>query len=158
MTEVPAHHASSAKANYSSSQKQLIHDELEKILDSAQFENAPTVSAFLDYVVKQHLAGNDEYIKAYTIATEGLGRSERFDPTDDTIVRTTAGRLRKTLRSYYSTCEREPQVVISLPKGRYVPVFDFMDQPSDRKAPLRLNAKASLFRRFSDQWRPSPSP
>lgn len=150
MTEVPAHHARSAKANYSSSQKQLIHDELEKILDSAQFENAPTVSAFLDYVVKQHLAGNDEYIKAYTIATEGLGRSERFDPTDDTIVRTTAGRLRKTLRSYYSACEREPQVVISLPKGRYIPVFDFMDQPSDPArppTPQRRGRPVAAFRR-----------
>lgn len=129
MTEIPAHHAVSGRSNFSSSQKQLIYDELEKILASAQFENAPTVSAFLDYVVRECLAGNDDYIKAYTIATEGMGRSERFDPTADTIVRTTAGRLRKTLRSYYNDRETRPQVIISLPKGRYIPSFEFTGQP-----------------------------
>ena len=129
MAELPAHQAESGKANYFDWQKQLIFDELDTILSSVQFENAPIVSAFLEYVVNEHLAGRDEYIKAYTIATEGLGRSENFDPTSDTIVRTTAGRLRKTLESYYSTCELEPQVVISLPKGRYVPTFEFTRQP-----------------------------
>lgn len=128
MTGNPPNDVKSRSADYSGPQKRLIHDELQRMLGSEQFANSPIVGAFLEYVVNEHLAGRGRKIKAYTIATDALGRSEKFDATNDTIVRTTAGRLRKALQSYYDACEKEPKVIISLPKGRYVPSFEFRDQ------------------------------
>ena len=69
------------------------------------------------------LAGAGNRIKAYTIATDALGRDARFDPQADPIVRVEAGRLRRTLEHYYATEGRGDPIVIELPSGSYVPVF-----------------------------------
>lgn len=107
----------------------LAVDELRRILNSEQFTNAPIVRAFLEFVVTETLHGRGARLKAYTIAVEGFGRSPGFDPSSDTIVRTTAGRVRKALQAYYQTSETAPLVIISLPKGGYTPTFSIPDAP-----------------------------
>jgi len=103
----------------------LIQSALQDILNSKHFLNAPTVRAFLSFVVEESIAGRGDRIKAYTIALEVFGRDAEFDPSNDTIVRTTAGRVRKALQAYYLECENDSRVVISLPNRGYAPAFDF---------------------------------
>jgi len=105
----------------------LIQGELQKILRSSQFSNAPIVRAFLEYAVNETVSGRGSRIKAYTIASEVFDKGPEFDPSSDTIVRTTAGRVRKALDAYNLACDEERRVVITLPKGCYVPDFTFHD-------------------------------
>ena len=53
--------------------------------------------ALLRYLVQEELAGRGDRLKAYSIATEVLGRGQSFDPQQDSIVRVEIGRLRKAL-------------------------------------------------------------
>lgn len=82
---------------------------------------------FLSYVVEETLAGRSDRIKAYSIATEVFGRDASFDPQSDAIVRIEAGNLRRALERYYLTEGQSDPVVISIPKGRYVPSFTMRD-------------------------------
>ena len=75
---------------------------LNSILSSTGFCSSPQLSAFLSYVVDQTLDGRGAGLKAYSIATEALGRPMSFDPVTDATVRVLAGRVRSALELYYS--------------------------------------------------------
>jgi Tol biopolymer transport system component len=87
------------------------------------------MSRFLTFVVEETLAGNDGRIKEYVIALEVFNKHDDYDPHADSTVRTEASKLRAKLNRYYETEGCKDSVVISIPKGSYVPVFD--DHRSD---------------------------
>lgn len=94
-----------------------------RVLASAAFLASPNLAAFLRFVVEAALSGQSDRIKGYTIGTEALGRGGDFDPQTDPIVRVEAGRLRRTLYSYYANDGADDPIVIALPIGSYVPTF-----------------------------------
>ena len=96
---------------------------LERIVVSSSFRRSPQLVAFLRFVVESTLGGNAKYIKSYTIAVEALGRSERFDPQVDPIVRVEAARIRKALANYFAGEGAGLPVTIEIPLGAYVPAF-----------------------------------
>ena len=102
---------------------QRVRLQLNRILASAAFADAGRASSFLRFVVERTLEGHDGEIKESVIAVEVLGRAPSFDSKSDPIVRVEAGRLRDRLGSYYEAEGGEDSVLISLPKGRYVPEF-----------------------------------
>jgi hypothetical protein len=59
------------------------------------------------------------------IALEVFEKSETYDPQADSTVRTEAGKLRSRLCRYYETQGSADLVIISIPKGTYVPVSMF---------------------------------
>jgi predicted ATPase len=73
----------------------------------------------LEYLVDKSLEGKDDEVKQYSIATEVLGRSERFDPRMDTIVRVQARRLRARLHHYYEGEGRDDPIQVKIPAGAY---------------------------------------
>lgn len=77
---------------------------------------------------------------------EGFGRKPDFDPSSDTIVRTTAGRVRKALQAYYQACQPPPRVVITLPRGGYSPSFDIRENlpPSESVASEPISGEFSV--------------
>src|SRR3954447_9832067 len=97
---------------------------LGRIKCSESFRNAPQLVNFLSCVVAKTLAGQQQAIKGYTIATEALGRSDDFDPQTDAIVRVEAGRLRRALDLYYLDQGKADPVRIVIPRGTYVPRFE----------------------------------
>ncbi|MBB3657662.1 TolB-like protein [Rhizobium sp. BK650] len=64
-------------------------------------------------------------MKAFTIANVVFGREASFDPQNDPVVRIEAGRIRKALERYYLVAGQEDDVVITVPKGGYVPHFEY---------------------------------
>ncbi len=61
-----------------------------------------------------------------------------YDPRADAPVRTEAAKLRSKLRSYYESEGREDRVIIAIPKGGYVPVFErrpAVPQPGSPESP-----------------------
>lgn len=97
--------------------------QVSRILKTDPFRSSRILSDFLKYVVKETLDGNEQSLKEYVIATEVLKKSPDFNPQLDAVVRIHARRLRQFLTDYYAGVGREDPVKISVPKGRYIPVF-----------------------------------
>jgi TolB-like protein/Tfp pilus assembly protein PilF len=95
--------------------------QLDRVLSSAGFARNERMSRFLRLLVERHLAGRDDELKESLIGVEVFGRRPDFDPKQDSIVRTEAGRLRARLTEYYAGDGRDDAIVIELPKGGYVP-------------------------------------
>ncbi len=120
---------------------EAIRTQLERILDSAEFRAPDKQRKFLRFVVDETLEDHASQIKGYTIAVTVYGRTEKFDPQVDPIVRVEAGRLRRALEHYYLTAGKNDPVRIKIPKGSYVPTFNPVQilpsgtqtQPSERE-------------------------
>lgn len=124
-----------------------IRQQLERIVGSGVFRASLRLRRFISFVVETALAGRNDRIKAYSIATEALGRDPAFDPQTDPIVRVEAGRLRQALGRYYAGAGRDDPLVIDLPRGTYVPAF--RRPPSAPSAERRSGQSASV---FSTYW------
>lgn len=108
--------------------------QLARIRQSADFDATEREHRFLQYVVEETLAGRGGRIKAYTVAVEVFGRDSTFDPQNDPIVRIAASHLRRSLERYYLTAGKSDPIVISIPKGGYVPTFSERGLPEDGDA------------------------
>ena len=102
-----------------------VRRQLERILQSPSFTRSKQITNFLTFIVEATLDGNSENLKGYVIAVDVLGRRESFDPKLSTIVRSEARRLREKLTAYYRDEGENDQIEIDLPKGSYVPNFEF---------------------------------
>src|SRR5579863_6226022 len=103
--------------------RNAVRQQLARLLSSPSFQRAERSSSFLRYLVETTLEGRSERLKEYTIGAEALDRGDSFDPRTDPIVRAEASRLRARLERYYETEGRGDLLIISLPKGGYVPQF-----------------------------------
>jgi TolB-like protein len=120
-----------------------VRSQLARIFKSSDFETTERGRKFLAYVVEETLGRRADRIKAYSIATEVFGRDASFDAHSDPIVRIEAGHLRRALDRYYLTDGKADPIVITIPKGHYVPVFS--ERPQDAvAAPPIVAAKSSL--------------
>jgi serine/threonine-protein kinase len=108
--------------------QERIRDQVQRILRSEQFGNAPGLEKALSYLVEQSLAGRGGELKEVILALEVFNRGAEFDPRTDSSVRTQIGRLRSRLSSYYDGPGRTDPIVIEIPKGAYAPVFSARDQ------------------------------
>jgi TolB-like protein len=116
--------------------------QLDRILNSADFAATDREHRFLNHVVEETLSGRGSRIKAYTIAVEVFGRDISFDPQTDPIVRIEAGHLRRSLERYYFTAGQADPILITIPKGGYVPAFFLRSQPSSEALPSSLVSAA----------------
>lgn len=101
-----------------------IKEELESIEHSPEFEHSDVLKRFLNFVVTETIEGNGEQLKALVIAQAVFGRTAD-DEGAESVVRSAAVRLRSALAAYRARREDRNAVVITLPKGRYVPEFIF---------------------------------
>lgn len=99
-----------------------IRAQLNKLLASDIFARSERLSGLLKYVVERTLEGNQHILKEQTIAQEFFGRGAEFEGSADPIVRVEARRLRDKLREYYASANAD-SILITLPKGTYVPSF-----------------------------------
>ena len=97
--------------------------ELHEVLASPHFCNSKRYPALLQYIVENTLAGKSELLKERTIGVEVFDRPPTYDTSADTVVRYTAGEVRKRLLLYYSDSGRNSGIRISLPAGSYIPEF-----------------------------------
>jgi hypothetical protein len=109
--------------------REAILFELEEILASPHFCNSKRYPALLKYIVEKTLAGESDLLKERTLGVEVFDRPPSYDTNADTVVRYTAGEVRKRLSLYYHETQRQPEIHISLPAGSYVP--EFLHSPAD---------------------------
>jgi hypothetical protein len=97
--------------------------ELEAVLASPHFCNSKRYPTLLQYIVDNTLAGKLDQLKERTLGVEVFERQPTYDTNTDTVVRYTAGEVRKRLLLYYSEHSSTSGIRISLPAGSYVAEF-----------------------------------
>jgi len=117
--------------------RELILEQLERMLASETFAGAERSRVLLKFLVEHVVENQPDRLKEYTIGSEALGRGDSFDPRTDPIVRAEASRLRSRIERYYATSGVADTVLITLPKGSYVP------QPKIRAIPEAAPAAAT---------------
>jgi hypothetical protein len=103
--------------------REAILRELQEILASPHFCNSKRYPALLQYIVENTLAGKTELLKERTIGVDVFERPPTYDTSADTVVRYTAGEVRKRLLLYYSDTGVKSGLRIALPAGSYIPEF-----------------------------------
>lgn len=110
---------------FTAAQQQEIRLVLQDMLASDTFVNSSQMSSFLRFVVEQTLDGKSDSLKGFIIGVDALGKPDSFDPTTDPSVRVMAGRLRQSIDAYNRETAKPGAPIITLPKGSYVPRFEF---------------------------------
>jgi TolB-like protein/Flp pilus assembly protein TadD len=132
--------------------KKIVRLQLDRVLASGGFSRNERLSRFLRFVVERHLEGRENELKEAVIGIEVCNNPD-YDPKQDSIVRTEAGRLRARLAEYYTHQGNADPLIIELPKGGYTPVFrqpdvralaDHKKRWSARSAPRLMIALAGL--------------
>jgi TolB-like protein len=128
-----------------------IRQQLDRIAASPMFANADRMTAFLRFVVDRALAGQADQLKEYVVGVAVFGRSDDYDPRLDSIVRVEARRLRTKLDEYYASDGRNDAVIVRIPRGSYVPVFERRDSAAaDTPVPSSVETSQP-----KSSWRPA---
>jgi hypothetical protein len=100
-----------------------IRRQLERVLAHSSFRNSRRYQAFLRFVVEEKLQGNSLHLKERMIGVSVFNQSLSYDTNSNSVVRVTAGEIRRRLAQYYAEANLEDEIVIELPLGSYVPEF-----------------------------------
>jgi Tol biopolymer transport system component len=122
-----------------------IREQLARLLCSDEFSRAARLRRFLEFIVEEVLQGRAAGLTEQPIAWQLYEGKETFDASSNAAVRVDAHRLRGRLLEYY-VHHPEDELIISLPKGGYVPLFQIRTFTADNSS---TRAKRSLRR----QWR-----
>jgi hypothetical protein len=102
---------------------QAIRAQLELLLANPHIRSSKRCQALLKHIVEHAASGSLDGLKERTLGAEVFQREPDYDTNQDSIVRTTAGEIRKRLAQYYLEPGHERELRISLPPGSYVPEF-----------------------------------
>jgi hypothetical protein len=107
---------------------QLAH----RIVASRSFAKSALLSRFLLYVCEREITGKTAEISEHQIGVHVFGRRPGYHPGEDNIVRNYARQLRQRLDQYFLEEGSEEALRVSVPRGKYVPVYDrnqFQERP-----------------------------
>jgi len=110
--------------------REEVRQALEVVLTSSHFCNSKRYPALLRYVVEQSLAGQADGLKERTIGVEVFGRMPTYDTNTDTVVRYTAGEVRKRLSLLHHEVPETP-IQIHLSARSYQPEFLVLGQAEE---------------------------
>jgi len=97
--------------------------QIERLLLSRTFETSEAHRRLLAYLAEKSLSGEADRLKEYAVGIDAFGKPANYDPQEDSIVRTHAGRLRFKLREYYEMEGKDDPISVELPKGGFRLVF-----------------------------------
>lgn len=100
-----------------STQNEELQSAVERVLQSRELHGSQVSQRLLKFLAEKSIAGDADQLKEYTIAIDGLGKPDSYDPRLNSAVRIQIGRLRQKLGEYYRTEGKEDDLVIDLPKG-----------------------------------------
>jgi len=111
---------------------------VKRILASQTFARSPKLSSFLSYVCERSMEGHADEITEQQIGVHVFHRPGNYHPNDDSIVRSHARLLRQKLEKYFQEEGRDEELLLVVPKGGYVPLFE----ARARTKPLTLSLPA----------------
>jgi len=104
----------------------------QRIVASRSFAKSALLSRFLLYVCEREITGKTVEISEHQIGVHVFGRRQGYHPGEDNIVRNYARQLRNRLDQYFLEEGREEELRLSIPRGKYVPVYSrnhFQEHP-----------------------------
>ena len=103
---------------------------LDRVLSSNLFRKSHRLASFLRFICEEQRQGRGDAIYEQRIGTIVFGRPENYHIGEDSIVRSQARFLRLRLQEYYATEGKDEPIVLTVPKGSYVPEFHFRELPA----------------------------
>lgn len=95
-----------------------------RVASSSTFEKSPRLRAFLIHVCHCALDNKPEAATEQQIGIRVYERPSGYNPNEDNIVRSQARLLRLKLEHYFANEGKDEPIIITIPKGRYLPVFE----------------------------------
>jgi hypothetical protein len=136
----------SISVNGSGSMKLLpqYREAMQRLLDSQTFATSPRLRDVLNYLLRMLKEENLDEITEQSIGQVVFGRPPGYNASEDNIVRVTVRHLRSRLAEYYQSEGASEPIVLVIPKGKYIPVFQTRDVDSSIAAgEVHLPAQAS---------------
>ena len=100
--------------------EELVH----RVASSSTFERSPRLKAFFLHVCRCALDNKPEAATEHQVGICVYDRPPGYNPNEDNIVRSQARLLRMKLEHYFANEGKNEAIVITIPKGRYLPVFE----------------------------------
>src|SRR3984885_13721287 len=113
-------HSEEAPAVAAKQREELVR----RVASSVTFEKSPRLRAFFLHVCRCARENKSEEATEPQIAIYVYGRQPGYNPNDDNIVRSQARLLRLKLEHHFANEGKDEPVIITIPKGRYLPVFE----------------------------------
>jgi hypothetical protein len=115
----------SISVNTSGSMKLLpqYREAMQRLLDSQTFATSPRLREVLNYLLRMLKEENLDEITEQSIGQIVFGRPPGYNASEDNIVRVTVRHLRSRLAEYYQSEGSSESIVLVIPKGKYIPVF-----------------------------------
>ncbi|MGE5487399.1 MAG: malectin domain-containing carbohydrate-binding protein [bacterium] len=122
-----------------------------RVAASSTFEKSPRLRAFLQYVCTCALENRPEAATEQQIGINVYDRPPGYNPNEDNIVRSQARLLRMKLEHYFATEGKDEPIVITIPKGRYLPVFEprAPAEPASPATPAPVRTKRRVLLLFT---------
>ena len=137
------------------------------MLESRTFAKSKRLAQFLKFICTLTIEGHPNEINEQKIGIHVFDRSPLYSAADDSIVRAQARLLRQRLEEYFEHEAPSSPLVITIPKGGYIPVFEPRNHhltaevaeparapepvPSSQTAPPQ-DTKARLWDRIPRAW------
>jgi len=99
-------------------ERKAVYGQLDLMLESPLFCHSKRYPNFLRYLVEQALNGNEAALKERLLGVTVFHRSPDYDTNQDTVVRLTAGEVRKRIAQYYHQPEHAGQLCAGLSAAR----------------------------------------
>jgi len=96
---------------------------VQRIIASEGFQRASQLRSILVYATRLAILRPSEVLSEYEVACKILGRRPDFNPANDNIVRAQFSHLRNKLKHYFDTEGREEPLILTFPRGSYLPAF-----------------------------------
>ena len=107
---------------------------IQRVSASIALKNSPRLLQLFHYLCERGLSAPGEFISEHQVGVEVFGRKPGYNSDGDTIVRTQISQLRKRLLQYFLSEGSEEPIVIEIPVGSYLPVFQpRKEQPKPHK-------------------------
>jgi len=103
---------------------------VERVLASKALSRSGRQSELFRFVCDLTLAGRAAEINEQHVGETVFGRPNGYDSSIDGIVRTQASRLRQRLSLYFENEGRNEPLIVTIPRGSYIPVFEQRQRPA----------------------------
>src|SRR5262249_7967028 len=108
---------------------------VQRVTASPVFQRSPRLRELLLHICERAIQNRTDELREQQIGCAVFGRKPDYSPGDDNIVRVEARHLRRRLEEYFSTDGKKEPLVIVIPKGGYIPVFEPREVPTAETAP-----------------------
>lgn len=117
---VSATHHSKAPIEGAASRQELVN----RVVSSVTLEKSPRLRAFFRHVCRCAIEEKPEEATEQQIGINVYERPPGYNPNEDNIVRSQARVLRLKLEHHFANEGKNEAIVISIPKGQYLPIFE----------------------------------